>query len=58
MILVAVTRENTKHDYKINFSTAVNICRHYLKNGEAEVINPTKEKQGLYVSGCINAPPL
>jgi len=38
---VAVTRENTKHDYKINFSTAVNICRHYLKNGgdEAEVIN-------------------
>ena len=47
MILVAVTRENTKHDYKTNFSTAVNICRHYFKNGEAEaeVINPTKEKQ-------------
>lgn len=30
------TRENTKHDYKINFTTAVNICRAYLKDGGDE----------------------
>ncbi len=31
-----VTRENTKHTYKINFATAVNICRAYLKDGGDE----------------------
>jgi len=38
---VVVTRENTRHTYKINFATAVNICRDYLKNGgdETEKIN-------------------
>lgn len=30
------TRENTKHTYKINFATAVNICRAYLKDGGDE----------------------
>lgn len=30
------TRENIKHTYKINFATAVNICRSYLKDGGDE----------------------
>lgn len=30
------TRKNTKHTYKINFATAVNICRTYLKDGGDE----------------------
>ena len=30
------TRKNTKHIYKINFATAVNICRTYLKDGGDE----------------------
>lgn len=30
------TRGNAKHDYKINFATAVNICRAYLKDGGDE----------------------
>lgn len=29
--------ENAKHVYKINFATAVNICRAYLKNGGDEI---------------------
>lgn len=35
----AVTRSrgNTKHAYKINFATAVNICKRYLKYGGDEV---------------------
>jgi len=33
---VVKTRENTKHVYKINFATAVNICRAYLKHGSDE----------------------
>lgn len=33
---VVKTRENTKHVYKINFATAVNICRAYLKHGNDE----------------------
>ena len=33
---VVRTRDNTKHIYKINFATAVNICRAYLKNGGDE----------------------
>lgn len=33
---VVQTRENTKHTYKINFATAVNICRAYLKDGGDE----------------------
>lgn len=34
------TAKNTKHAYKINFATAVNICRSYLKDGgdEAEIM--------------------
>lgn len=37
---VVKTGENTKHIYKINFATAVNICRAYLKHGgdEAETM--------------------
>ena len=30
------TAEKDKHVYKINFATAVNICRAYLKNGGDE----------------------
>ena len=30
------TSKNTKHVYKINFATAVNICRAYLKHGGDE----------------------
>lgn len=30
------TAEKVKHVYKINFATAVNICRTYLKNGGDE----------------------
>jgi len=33
---VVITRENAKHAYKINFATAVNICRTYLKSGGDE----------------------
>ena len=33
---VVKTRENTKHVYQINFATAVNICRAYLKHGSDE----------------------
>ena len=33
---VIQTDENVKHVYKINFATAVNICRAYLKNGGDE----------------------
>lgn len=33
---VVTTQENTKHVYKINFATAVNICRAYLKHGSDE----------------------
>ena len=37
--VAVVTSKETKHDHKINFSTAVNICRAYLKDGgdEAEM---------------------
>ena len=37
---VVKTGENIKHIYKINFATAVNICRAYLKHGgdEAETM--------------------
>ena len=34
---VVQTTENVKHIYKINFATAVNICRAYLKNGGDEI---------------------
>lgn len=34
---VVKTKEDTKHVYKINFATAVNICRSYLKNGGDEI---------------------
>ncbi len=34
---VVKTKENTKHAYKINFATAVNICRAYLKHGSDEI---------------------
>jgi len=34
---VVTTKENTKHAYKINFATAVNICRAYLRNGGDEI---------------------
>lgn len=34
--VVVKTRDNTKHTYKINFATAVNICRAYLKRGSDE----------------------
>jgi len=33
---VVVTKKETKHAYKINFATAVNICRAYLKSGGDE----------------------
>lgn len=33
---VVVTKKKTKHTYKINFATAVNICRAYLKSGGDE----------------------
>lgn len=33
---VVKTGKNTKHVYKINFATAVNICRAYLKHGGDE----------------------
>lgn len=33
---VVITRANTKHTYKINFATAVNVCRSYLKAGGDE----------------------
>ena len=33
---VVKTGKNTKHVYKINFATAVNICRAYLKHGSDE----------------------
>lgn len=33
---VVQTAQNVKHVYKINFATAVNICRAYLKNGGDE----------------------
>ena len=33
---VVKTKENTRHVYKINFATAVNICRAYLKHGGDE----------------------
>lgn len=33
---VVTTRKSTKHIYKINFATAVNICRAYLKDGGDE----------------------
>ena len=33
---VASTRGSAKHTYKINFATAVNICRAYLKHGGDE----------------------
>lgn len=33
---VVQTVKNTKHSYKINFATAVNICRAYLKHGGDE----------------------
>ena len=34
---VVRTRANTKHSYKINFATAVNICKAYLKHGSDEI---------------------
>ena len=34
--VVVKTSKNTKHVYKINFATAVNICRAYLKHGGDE----------------------
>ena len=33
---VVQTRRETKHSYKINFATAVNICKEYLKHGGGE----------------------
>ncbi len=33
---VVQTRGETKHHYKINFATAVNICKEYLKHGGGE----------------------
>ena len=33
---VVKASKNTKHVYKINFATAVNICRAYLKHGGDE----------------------
>ena len=33
---VVQTRGETKHPYKINFATAVNICKDYLKHGGGE----------------------
>lgn len=33
---VVETRGDTKHSYKINFATAVNICKEYLKRGGDE----------------------
>ncbi|MDO5139034.1 MAG: IS4 family transposase [Oscillospiraceae bacterium] len=33
---VVQTRGKTKHPYKINFATAVNICKEYLKHGGGE----------------------
>lgn len=33
---VVQTNKNTKHSYKINFATAVNICKAYLKHGGDE----------------------
>ena len=33
---VVKTSKNTKHVYKINFATTVNICRAYLKHGGDE----------------------
>ena len=33
---VVITADTTKHPYKINFATAVNICRAYLKDGGDE----------------------
>ena len=33
---VVQTRGETKHPYKINFATAVNICKEYLKHGGGE----------------------
>ena len=33
---VIQTRGKTKHSYKINFATAVNICKEYLKHGGGE----------------------
>ena len=33
---VVKTRGDTKHSYKINFATAVNICKEYLKHGGSE----------------------
>lgn len=34
--VAVVTSKETKHDHKINFATAVNICRAYLKDGGDE----------------------
>ncbi len=34
--VIVRTRENTKHAYKINFATAANVCRTYLKSGGDE----------------------
>lgn len=31
-----ITRKETKHNYKINFATAVNICRAFLRTGDGE----------------------
>lgn len=36
MHAVVKTKENSKHVYKINFATAVNICKAYLKGGSGE----------------------
>ena len=33
---VVSTKDTVKHSYKINFATAVNICRAYLKEGGDE----------------------
>ena len=35
--VIQKTAEKVKHVYKINFATAVNICRAYLKNGGDEI---------------------
>ena len=35
--VAVVTSKSTKHDYRINFTTAVNICRAYLKDGGDEM---------------------
>ena len=35
--VAVVTSESAKHDYRINFTTAVNICRAYLKDGGDEM---------------------